>query len=62
MADLAVKAQELVKWFGEGDAKTFAVRGVGFEAYFGEMLYIEGPLGSSRGLRSQGRSPAVLTS
>jgi len=48
MADLAMKANELVKWFGEGDAKTYAVRGVSFAAYFGEMLYIEGPSGSGK--------------
>lgn len=48
MANLAVKANELVKWFGEGEAKTVAVRGVSFEAYFGEMLYIEGPSGSGK--------------
>ncbi len=46
--NLAVKASELVKWFGEGEAKTVAVRGVSFEAYFGEMLYIEGPSGSGK--------------
>lgn len=48
MARLAVRAQELVKWFGEGEAKTYAVRGVSLEAYFGEMLYIEGPSGSGK--------------
>ncbi len=48
MADLAVKADKLVKWFGEGEAKTYAVRDVSFEAYFGEMLYIEGPSGSGK--------------
>jgi len=48
MANLAIKADELVKWFGEGDAKTYAVRGVSFVAYFGEMLYIEGPSGSGK--------------
>jgi len=48
MANLAVKAKELVKWFGEGDAKTYAVRDVSFEANFGEMLYIEGPSGSGK--------------
>src|ERR1700690_489672 len=48
MADLAVKAQELVKWFGEGEAKTYAVRDVSFEAVFGEMFYIEGPSGSGK--------------
>jgi putative ABC transport system ATP-binding protein len=48
MARLAVKANELIKWFGEGEAKTYAVRGVSLEAYFGEMLYIEGPSGSGK--------------
>ncbi len=44
----AVQAHELVKWFGEGEAKTYAVRGVSFEACFGEMFYIEGPSGSGK--------------
>jgi putative ABC transport system ATP-binding protein len=48
MASLAVKAKDLVKWFGEGEAKTYAVRDVSFEAYFGEMLYIVGPSGSGK--------------
>jgi len=48
MAGLAVRAENLVKWFGEGDARTYAVRDVSFEAYFGEMLYIEGPSGSGK--------------
>ncbi len=48
MAGLAVKARELIKWFGEGEAKTYAVRGVSFEAGFGEMFYIEGPSGSGK--------------
>ncbi len=48
MANLAVKANKLVKWFGEGEAKTYAVRDVSFEAYFGEMLFIEGPSGSGK--------------
>ncbi len=48
MAGLAVKAHELIKWFGEGEAKTYAVRGVSFEADFGEMFYIEGPSGSGK--------------
>ncbi|MCL5022626.1 MAG: ABC transporter ATP-binding protein [Nitrospirae bacterium] len=48
MARLAVSAKELVKWFGEGEARTMAVRGVSFDAHFGEMLYIEGPSGSGK--------------
>lgn len=48
MAELAIRATDLVKWFGEGTAKTFAVRGVSFDAWFGEMLFIEGPSGSGK--------------
>lgn len=48
MANLAVQASELVKWFGEGEARTYAVREASFEAYFGEMLYIVGPSGSGK--------------
>ncbi len=48
MANLAVKASNLAKWFGEGDAKTIAVKDVSFEAYLGEMLYIVGPSGSGK--------------
>jgi len=48
LANLAVKADQLVKWFGENEARTFAVRDASFEAYFGEMLYIVGPSGSGK--------------
>jgi putative ABC transport system ATP-binding protein len=48
MANLAIRARELVKWFGEGEARTYAVREVNFEAYFGEMLHIVGPSGSGK--------------
>ena len=48
VAELAMRATELVKWFGEGDTKTVAVQQVSFDAFFGEMLYIEGPSGSGK--------------
>lgn len=48
MADVAVRATNLNKWFGEGDARTFAVRGVSLETCFGEMVYIVGPSGSGK--------------
>jgi putative ABC transport system ATP-binding protein len=48
MAEPAIKAIELVKWFGEVEARTFAVQGISFEANYGEMLYIVGPSGSGK--------------
>jgi putative ABC transport system ATP-binding protein len=48
MTRLAVKANEVVKWFGEDTTKTYAVKNASFEAYFGEMLYIVGPSGSGK--------------
>jgi putative ABC transport system ATP-binding protein len=48
MATLAIKANALVKWFGEGEAKTFSVREASFEAFFGEVLYIVGHSGSGK--------------
>jgi putative ABC transport system ATP-binding protein len=48
VANVAIQAVGLNKWFGEGDAKTLAVRDVAFEAHFGEMLYVVGPSGSGK--------------
>jgi len=48
MPTVAIQARGLEKWFGEGEAKTIALRGVELEAYFGEMLYIVGPSGSGK--------------
>ncbi len=48
MAEIAIKASGIVKWFGQGEAKTEALREVSLEAYFGEMLYIVGPSGSGK--------------
>jgi putative ABC transport system ATP-binding protein len=48
VVEAAVKAINLEKWFGEGEARTYAVRDVSFEAGFGKMLYIVGPSGSGK--------------
>jgi putative ABC transport system ATP-binding protein len=48
MDNLAIQTNDLIKWFGEGEAKTVAVREASLEAYFGEMLYIVGPSGSGK--------------
>jgi putative ABC transport system ATP-binding protein len=48
MAEAAVEATELDKSFGEGTARTRAIQGISFEAYFGEMLYFVGPSGSGK--------------
>ena len=48
MPNCAIKAVGLDKWFGQGEARTQAVKDVSFEAYFGEMLYVVGPSGSGK--------------
>lgn len=48
MAEAAVQAIELVKWFGAEEIRTYAVKGISFAANFGEMLYIIGPSGSGK--------------
>jgi putative ABC transport system ATP-binding protein len=48
MPDTAIKATGVVKWFGQGEARTEAVKEVTLEINFGEMLYIVGPSGSGK--------------
>jgi len=48
MAEPAIRVTGVVKWFGEGEARTQALKDVSLEAYFGEMLYIVGPSGSGK--------------
>jgi putative ABC transport system ATP-binding protein len=48
MGRTAVKATGLEKSFGEGSAKTYAIRGISFESYFGEILFFVGPSGSGK--------------
>ena len=44
----AIKATGVAKWFGEGEARTQALRDVSLAAYFGEILYVVGPSGSGK--------------
>jgi len=48
MSKPAIVADKLTKWFGQDGVRTYAVREVSFEAYWGEMLYIVGPSGSGK--------------
>jgi putative ABC transport system ATP-binding protein len=48
VANIAIQAVGLNKWFGEGDARTHAVKDVNFDAFFGEILYVVGPSGSGK--------------
>ncbi|MBB1629962.1 ABC transporter ATP-binding protein [Cupriavidus sp. UME77] len=48
MPRVAIAAKALEKWFGQGEARTNALRQVTFEAYFGEILFIVGPSGSGK--------------
>ena len=48
MPTTAISATGVVKWFGEGEARTMALREVSLDAYLGEMLYIVGPSGSGK--------------
>jgi putative ABC transport system ATP-binding protein len=44
----AIVARDVDKFFGDGPARTQALKKVSFEARFGEMLYIVGPSGSGK--------------
>jgi putative ABC transport system ATP-binding protein len=44
----AIVAQNVTKYFGEGDARMTAVDHVNFVAHFGEMVFIVGPSGSGK--------------
>jgi putative ABC transport system ATP-binding protein len=45
---LAINAEGLTKWFGEGETRTQAVKEVSLQAAFHEMVYIVGPSGSGK--------------
>ena len=40
MPNVAIQSERFEQWFGEGEAKTIALRDVNLEAEFGEMVYI----------------------
>lgn len=48
MKKVAIAGLHIDKWFGENENKTYAVRDVNFEAFFGELLFIVGPSGSGK--------------
>ncbi len=48
MGTVAIHADGLNKWFGEGEARTNALKDVHLETSFGEMVYIVGPSGSGK--------------
>ncbi|HTT01813.1 MAG TPA: ABC transporter ATP-binding protein [Steroidobacteraceae bacterium] len=48
MTSPAIEVSAINKWFGEGTARTHAVKDLSFEAAFGEVLYVVGPSGSGK--------------
>lgn len=46
--DCAVRCRAVMKAFGQGESKTLALRGVDFEARFGEMTFLVGESGSGK--------------
>ena len=48
MTEPALRVSGITKWFGEDNAKTYAVRNASFEVQYGKMLYIVGPSGSGK--------------
>ena len=44
----AIRASNILKYFGDGEARTVAVNHASIDAYFGEILYIVGPSGSGK--------------
>ncbi|MEI6337062.1 MAG: hypothetical protein WCQ57_00595 [Verrucomicrobiota bacterium] len=44
----AIRVENVVKTFGAGEARTFALKGTSLEARFGELLMIIGPSGCGK--------------
>lgn len=45
---MILQANNITKWFGEPDNRTYAVKHVNVDVDYGEMLYIVGPSGSGK--------------
>ncbi len=48
MAAVAIQAEKLEKWFGEGEARTYAIRQVSFSVPFGQMFILSDLRGAAR--------------
>jgi putative ABC transport system ATP-binding protein len=48
MPEIAIQASGLVKWFGEGESRTVALKEISFGAHMGEMVYVVGPSGCGK--------------
>jgi len=48
MSGVAIEATGINRWFGEGEARTHAVKDADFRANFGEIVYVVGPSGSGK--------------
>jgi putative ABC transport system ATP-binding protein len=46
--DDAVVCRDVKKYFGEGEARIEALRGINFDAHFGEMTFLLGPSGCGK--------------
>lgn len=46
--DVAVKCSGVTKWYGVGDAKVIALRGIDLDVYRGELLILAGPSGCGK--------------
>lgn len=48
MPDVVIKAESLIKRYGEGDVALFALKDVSFSIYSGEFVVVLGPSGSGK--------------
>ncbi len=48
MSEVLARVEDVWKWYGRGEGRIAALKGVSFEVYRGEMLAIVGPSGSGK--------------